>query len=62
MMMDRFDADGDGKLSKDEVPPPMQERFDSLDADSDGFITPEEMNAMRGSFRGGPRGGRPRGV
>lgn len=57
MMLERFDADGDGKLSKDEAPPPMQERFDSLDTDGDGFLTPKEMAAMRGPFRGGSRGG-----
>lgn len=53
-MMQR-DADGDGKLSMEEVPPPMQQRFEQLDANADGFLDQEELSAMRG--RGGGPGG-----
>ena len=49
------DADGDGKLSMDEVPPRLQERFEQLAADRDGFLDEQELAAMRG--RMGGRGG-----
>ena len=52
MMMGRFDADGDGKLSRDEAPPFMRERFGLMDRNGDGFVTEDEMREMRG--RGGP--------
>jgi hypothetical protein len=55
--VERFDKDADKKLSKDEMPERMQERFTELDADKDGFVTGEEFRAgMQGRFGGG--GGR----
>jgi hypothetical protein len=60
--MDRlreFDANGDGKIEKDELPERMQGFFDRLDTNGDGVIDAEEMKAMqnrRGS-RGEGRGG-----
>ena len=42
------DADGDGKLSIDEVPPRLQERFEQLDTDGDGLLDEQELAAMRG--------------
>lgn len=59
--MMEMDADGDGRLSKDEVPERMAERFfDFLDEDGDGYITKDEMEAAaeRRRQRGGGRGGR----
>jgi hypothetical protein len=50
------DADGDGKISKEEAPEWMQRFFDTMDADSDGFVTQEEIDARRQQFGGG--GGR----
>ena len=32
------DANGDGKLSKEEAPGMMKENFDRIDANSDGFV------------------------
>jgi hypothetical protein len=39
----RIDANGDGKISKDEAPERMRESFGRFDKDSDGFLTPEEL-------------------
>lgn len=47
--LSRLDKDGDGKLSKDELPEKMQQKFDRLDKDGDGFVTAEEMKAARGA-------------
>ncbi|MEZ5354084.1 MAG: EF-hand domain-containing protein [Bryobacteraceae bacterium] len=54
------DANGDGQLSKDEMPPPMQENFSHFDANNDGLVSKKEMtDAMgRGGFGPGPRGRR----
>ena len=51
MMLERFDSDGDGRMSEGEAPPPMQERFERMDADGDGFVTEEEMRSMRSRMR-----------
>jgi len=55
--LERFDENGDKKISKEEMPERMQERFDELDKDKDGALTEEEFRAgMQGRGRGG-RGG-----
>ncbi|MCZ6571923.1 MAG: EF-hand domain-containing protein [Planctomycetota bacterium] len=56
-----MDADGDGKVSRDEFTGP--ERFwDRLDQDGDGFVTEKETKGMRRGGRGGQgcQGGRDR--
>lgn len=40
--MERFDADGDGKISRREFPGP-DDRFDDLDRDGDGAISTDEL-------------------
>lgn len=55
------DANDDGKLSKDEVPERMQQGFDRLDSNSDGFIDRSELEEMSRRFQRGP-GGRPGGA
>lgn len=61
------DANNDGKLSKDEAPPMLRDRFDQADGNSDGFLDDAEMRRMGERMRGGPgprRGGdrRPEGA
>jgi len=54
----RLDKNGDGKLTKDELPPRMAERFSKADADGDGAITREELKAAAAKMRehvAGPR-------
>ena len=63
--MMQFDADGDGKVSKQEAPERMQEGFDAMDTNKDGALDQAEIKAlrdmMRAKFRGGggPGGGPP---
>jgi Ca2+-binding EF-hand superfamily protein len=45
---DRLDANGDGALSRDELPSAVS-RLEKADADGDGRVTAEEMKAMRRS-------------
>jgi hypothetical protein len=47
----QYDADGDGKLSLEEAPDRMKENFATNDANSDGFLDEEELNALRERFR-----------
>jgi hypothetical protein len=57
----QLDKDGDGKVSKDEAPEPMQNFFDRLDGNSDGFIDKAESDEMRRRFGRGGQGGPPGG-
>ncbi len=47
----RWDQDGDGKLTRDELPEPMRGMFERVDTDHDGFITTEEDAAFRARNR-----------
>ncbi|MEX1042925.1 MAG: HlyD family efflux transporter periplasmic adaptor subunit [Pirellulaceae bacterium] len=42
-----LDQDGDGKISREEAPKPMQARFDQIDSDGDGQLSREELSAAR---------------
>ncbi len=57
--MARLDANGDGKLQKNELPERMQPMFDRLDANGDGAIDGEEIQAMRRGDRRGREQDRP---
>lgn len=45
-MMRTADANGDGKISKDEFLAAQQRRFDQMDDDKDGKLTKEERQAF----------------
>ncbi len=60
-MFQRFDANKDGKLSKDEIPERMRSRMEPMDTDKDGAISEEEFRNGSGRMFGGRgRGGNPR--
>jgi hypothetical protein len=52
----RFDRDGDGKISKQEAPPPMQRNFSKHDANGDGYIDADEAKSLPQPGQGGPPG------
>lgn len=46
-MLRRFDANGDGVLTPDEMPPGVARRLRSFDRNGDGAISPDELPARR---------------
>lgn len=64
----RWDKDKDGKIAREELPEQLQDRFDTMDANGDGYIDAAEqekafagMRGMRGGRRGAFGGGGRRG-
>jgi collagen type III alpha len=60
------DKNGDGKLSREELPDRMQQNMERLDTNGDGFVDKAELEVMANRFRGqggpgGPGGRRPGG-
>lgn len=53
----RLDKNGDGKLTKDEIPAPMAERFAQADTNGDGVITKAELEEARKQMMGAGPGG-----
>lgn len=45
--MERFDTNGDNKISKTEAKGPMSENFDRIDTDSDGYVSADELENRR---------------
>ncbi len=60
-LIERFDENGDGKLSQSEIPEMMAERLSSADLDGDGFITAAEFDSSGRRGRDGREGRRGRG-
>ena len=62
MMFDRYDTDGDGKITQDEFQAGHNERFDQMDLNGDGAVTQDEarqaMQQMRAEHRGRGWGGK----
>lgn len=50
-MFNRVDANGDGKISKQEMLAKAEARFDKRDLNNDGFIDQGEANTMRQQIR-----------
>ncbi len=56
-MLDEWDTNKDGKISKAEAPDRMQQQFESLDKNSDGFLDRDELTQYFSASNGGPGGG-----
>jgi len=62
-ILQKLDANQDGKLTEDELPESVAERIMQADADGDGAVTKEELEQARPGRGGGPGGpGGPGGV
>jgi len=58
-MFETQDANGDEKLTGDEIPDRMRDHLDRVDTDGNGEVSKEEIEALAERFqRGGPGGGR----
>ncbi|MFP4249852.1 MAG: hypothetical protein ACLFU7_09360 [Armatimonadota bacterium] len=59
-MIERLDADGDGRVSIDELPERLRERFAEADANGDGILSVEELQQSRETWfarrQSGPAG------
>ena len=42
-IMTRLDQNNDDKISKEEARGPIEQRFDEMDTDGDGFVSVEEI-------------------
>ena len=49
------DADGDGKVTKEEMPERMRGMLERIDTNGDGAVDKEEAEKMAERFRGGDR-------
>lgn len=59
-MFARMDANKDGKLTKDELPGGMADRFSDMDGDSDGGISQAEVSAFMAKMKAAGGGGPPK--
>jgi hypothetical protein len=56
-----LDTDGDKKISLEEAPAQMKDRFGDVDTNSDGFLDSAEIAALRRKVQQGRQGGGPGG-
>ena len=61
-LLARLDRDGDGKLSGNELTPPMKENLARIDQDSDGTVNEEELGRMLANRQRVGPGGIPPGM
>jgi multidrug efflux pump subunit AcrA (membrane-fusion protein) len=58
-VFDRMDKNGDGKVSKSELPSAAQDGFDEVDSNGDGGLDKAEFAAAMAKMRSGGQAGRP---
>lgn len=58
-IFNRMDADGDGKISRDEMKGPGAKAFDRIDANRDGSLDKSELTAAREKMEAAREGRRP---
>ena len=54
-----LDKNQDGKLTKDEAPPRIQQNFDKFDSDKKGYLTPRDLYRALTQMRQGAGGQKP---
>ncbi len=52
---ERLDRDGNGTISREEAPARLKDRFDQVDANKDGQLDRQELQAARGRRGNGPK-------
>ena len=50
-MLKQIDRDGDGKISKEEAPERLKERFDTVDTNKDGVLDKAEQERLAQRMR-----------
>ena len=56
-MIQRFDKDSDGQISRDEAPPRLKEMFEQFDDDKNGLVSLDEMKRNLSKAKAKAKGG-----